>query len=218
MARQKPRVGGIMNETEATETINKYLRVAATLVRQAADLIGKVNLNRTIDNAPPIPIAVDEQLIADLQLSTAALQRARSEAPGASGGPKEVDPEVNGAFTKWQEEEDRRQEARVALTLEVRWDGLSGEDKASTSNISGDGCYVESAAAVSVNDHLSLEIRMPTGGWMLLHGKVTHHQPAKGFGLHFINLSGLEREILTLLIDYAKGVRRKPAGFDTPAM
>ena len=112
-----------MNEIEAAETINKYLRVAATLVRQAADLIDKVNLNRTVNNVPPTPIAVDEQLITDLQLSTAALQHARSikGAPETLGELKE-EPEVSGAFNKWQEEEDRRHETRVALTLEVRWD------------------------------------------------------------------------------------------------
>ncbi len=191
-----------MDEMEAAAAANKYLRVAATLVRQAADLIRKFDLHHTAHGNSPAPIALDENLIADLQLSLPALQPARQTKEARSD-----DSELNGAFTKWGQEE-RRQDSRVALTLEVRWDGLSEEDKASTSNLSGDGCYVESPVPVAVGEQFPLEIKVPTGRWVRLDGKVTYHQPMAGFGVRFINLSELEREILALLIDYTRRGRR----------
>lgn len=183
-----------MSETDgAVEAINRNIRVAGTLIRQAVRSLESGSPARA---ARPQPAEiVDGQLVADLRLAVEALW-------GALGRDGRGD-EIAEAFTEWQD--DKRRESRVALALKVSWDGLPEGAEASTSDISGDGCFIHAQAAVAVGERRFFEVKMPTGRSMRLHGEVKYHKQAGGFGVHFIDLNDLERSILALLIDHARG-------------
>ena len=96
--------------------------------------------------------------------------------------------------------ENTRRNERYPLPLEVYWESLSGKHEARISDISLGGCYMESLAQVIVGEEIQFEIRLPTGGRMPLRGKVIYHQPNLGFGVSFINLSIMARNVLTHVI------------------
>jgi PilZ domain len=96
--------------------------------------------------------------------------------------------------------ENKRRDERYLLPLEVHWESLSGKREARVDDISLGGCYIESIAQVSVGEEIRFELQLPTGGRMPLHGEVIHHQPGLGFGVRFINLSMMERNVLAHVI------------------
>jgi hypothetical protein len=100
--------------------------------------------------------------------------------------------------------EEQRQCERVRFPMEARWEGLSGKHVARVYDISLTGCYIESLGQVQLSEEIGFEIQSPTGRWLPLRGKVIHYQPNMGFGVIFINMSELQHNALTELIDYAR--------------
>ncbi len=101
--------------------------------------------------------------------------------------------------------DERRHAERVPLSLEVRWESLSGRQaSARISDISLNGCYVESLAQVAFGERVRLEVNLPTGRWMPLNGEVVYQHPNVGFGLRFGNLSEVEQRMIAQLIEYAR--------------
>lgn len=100
---------------------------------------------------------------------------------------------------------ERRREERVPLSLEVRWEVLSGRHaSARISDISLSGCYVEALAPVSLGEKVRLEVLMPTGRWLALRGQIVYKHPNLGFGLRFDELSELECKVLAQLVEYVR--------------
>jgi PilZ domain len=94
--------------------------------------------------------------------------------------------------------DERRDEERIPLSLEARWEGVS--HGARVSDISVDGCYVDTyAASVSVGEVVSIEIKLPSGEWLPLRGEVTHTTPHGGFGLCFTFLTDEEQRLIAQL-------------------
>ena len=94
--------------------------------------------------------------------------------------------------------EERRDEERIPLSLEARWEGISHH--ARVSDISVDGCYVDTLAAnVSVGEVISIDIKLPGGEWLPLRGEVTHTMPGVGFGLCFTFLTDEEQRLIAQL-------------------
>ncbi len=101
--------------------------------------------------------------------------------------------------------DERRRSERVPLSLEVRWESLSGmQASARVSDISLSGCYVESLAQVINGERVNLEVRSPTGRWLSLHGEVVYQHPNVGFGLRFSGLSELEQGIIAQVMEFAR--------------
>ena len=100
--------------------------------------------------------------------------------------------------------EERRRDERIPLILEVRWEGLSGKHVARISDISLSGCFVESLGQVSVGELVRFEIQLPTSRWMPLRGEVVYHLASLGFGVQFMGLTTMERNLLAHVIDYAR--------------
>jgi hypothetical protein len=100
---------------------------------------------------------------------------------------------------------ERRSDERILLSLDVRWESLSGKHTARVSDISLSGCYIESLGQVTVGERISFEIHLPTGRWMPLRGEVVYHLPGLGFGVRFARLTTMERNLLAHVIDYARG-------------
>lgn len=91
---------------------------------------------------------------------------------------------------------ERRTNQRVPLNLPARYDGLSGAHEARIEDISMGGCFVNARGQVEPRDAITIEIKLPTGEWLQLHGEVTSVQPGIGFGMTFSLLT--EPEILSL--------------------
>lgn len=98
---------------------------------------------------------------------------------------------------------EQRRDLRVGLRLEVCWADICRGRAAITSDLSVSGCYIESLVAVVVGDRILFEMRLPTGRSLELLGEVLYQHKAIGFGIRFLQLTALQREYLTMLVDYA---------------
>ncbi|GEM_PF-1093493 len=99
-------------------------------------------------------------------------------------------------------EQDRRNDERVRLALEVRWQSASGIDTGRCGAISRRGCHVDTTASVQVGGRICVEIRLAAGNWLPLCGEVVNCQPGAGFSIRFEDLPATSREMLAHLIDY----------------
>ncbi len=98
--------------------------------------------------------------------------------------------------------DERRQFERVRLPMEVRWEGLAGKHAARIYDLSLSGCYVETLGQVQVGEIIRFEVQSPTGRWLEFRGVVVHSQPNMGFGLHLVNLSETDHDVLARLLEY----------------
>jgi hypothetical protein len=83
---------------------------------------------------------------------------------------------------------ERRAYPRSNVGLEVGWTGTAGYRHARISDLSVDGCYVESMSNALVGAILRFEIQLSEEEQLYLKGQVMHCAPSRGFGLRFVNL------------------------------
>jgi hypothetical protein len=96
--------------------------------------------------------------------------------------------------------EERRRHPRASLMLEIRWEDLSGRYNARITDISIDGCYIESIGQVTVGQQIRFEIQLPTGSWVPFRGEVVNHQPNLGFGVRFVDLTEPQKKVLAQML------------------
>ena len=84
---------------------------------------------------------------------------------------------------------DKRHFERVQVYLDVCWEGLLGRYKATLSDIGLDGCFILTDGKVSKGELISVEIKSPTGEWLLLWGEVMQHDESIGIGINFTNMN-----------------------------
>ena len=192
----------------ALEALNRNIRVATALVRQAVSALEKSASTCAAEARPEE--AVDAQVVADFWLAADDLWRAldsssRGARPDGHAGQESPARELSAGqvgevaqvYAAWLDE--RRRVARIPKALAVRWDGLPEGHEASTSDLSEDGCFIEALVLPTMGERLLVELKTPTGREVRLQGEVKHLKAGAGFGIQFINLSELERIILELL-------------------
>jgi len=103
-----------------------------------------------------------------------------------------------------------REHKRFPVSLGVVLDFLSGEPEARISDISVEGCFVDTIVIVPKGENITFRVHLPTGQWMQLCGEVTYCLPHSGFGIRFTNLSEEKQIILLQQIILATG--GKPIG------
>jgi uncharacterized protein (TIGR02266 family) len=96
--------------------------------------------------------------------------------------------------------DERRQDVRVPLLIEVSWEAKAGNYEARTSDLSTGGCFVDTIAQVTLGEEVHFKLQLPGGNWMELQGQVTYAYPNVGFGVRFINLSEEDKKTLEGLI------------------
>ena len=96
--------------------------------------------------------------------------------------------------------DDKRNEERRTVNLDVRWDGMTGIYEARLEDISLVGCFINTTGEVEIGQEINLEICLPSGEWMRLSGTVTWHQVAVGFGMRFAPLSEPEQAAVKELL------------------
>lgn len=97
-------------------------------------------------------------------------------------------------------ENNRRQSERINVSLEVMMESSSGKYEVRVSDLSMEGCFVDSIAIMSNHDNVALRVRMPSGDWMKLRGEVVSVFPGIGFGVRFLPLDEEERNLLEEVI------------------
>lgn len=98
-------------------------------------------------------------------------------------------------------DEERRKSERIPLSLEARWEGLSGKHTSRVSDVSLGGCFLDTTVTATEGETIDFEIKLPTGEWLPLRGQVAFHQHGVGFSVRFINLTEAEHFALAKLIN-----------------
>ncbi|HXG68344.1 MAG TPA: PilZ domain-containing protein [Blastocatellia bacterium] len=100
---------------------------------------------------------------------------------------------------------NERHSERVPARLLVVWEGQSGKHEASISDVTAEGCYLNTRGAAAVGEIISFKAPLLTGEEVELRGRVVHHNKRLiGFGVKFEELSSEQRELLAQLV--AEGV------------
>jgi PilZ domain len=100
---------------------------------------------------------------------------------------------------------ERRTDKRFDVCLDAVWDGRRGNYSARVTDLSDNGCYVDSLGEALVGEILHFRVQLPSGDWLELTGEVAHHATTIGFGLQFIDLEEDTLEKLRWLISYLRG-------------
>lgn len=100
---------------------------------------------------------------------------------------------------------ERRSVRRHDVTIDITWDGKSGEEKGVLADISERGCFVLGSGDVEDGDVISIYVPMPNGLRVQFSGEIVNHVLEIGFGLRFLGLNSAQEELLQQLIDSAIG-------------
>src|SRR5262245_20918808 len=100
-------------------------------------------------------------------------------------------------------DEERRKAKRVGVVLEATWEGQTGRYEARVSDISRDGCYLDTIGEASSGDAVRISVRLPDGNWVTLSGVVAHQLPNMGFGISFKDLSDEQRRMIDEMVENA---------------
>ena len=95
---------------------------------------------------------------------------------------------------------ERRNDQRITLNLDARWDGLSGGHEARIEDLGLGGCFVNTTGRVDVGEDVVIEIKLPPGDWLQLPGKVVSYQHGIGFGVVFSLLTEIDEEAIRELM------------------
>lgn len=105
---------------------------------------------------------------------------------------------------------ERRTDIRVDVCLDAIWDGTRGNSHARVTDLSENGCYVDSICDVHVGEILHFKVQLPSGDWLDLTGRVAHHFARIGFGLQFVDLNARQVEQLRWLLDHLRHSNEHP--------
>lgn len=96
---------------------------------------------------------------------------------------------------------ERRSGQRVGLNLPTKWRGVNGSHEGRLEDLSLKGCFVNTKGAADASEIVSLLIKLPSGQWLPLRGKVVSTQQLVGFSLSFSILDEKERGSLRELME-----------------
>jgi hypothetical protein len=77
---------------------------------------------------------------------------------------------------------------------------MSGRHEARVDDVSLGGCFVNTHGHVELGEPVDLEILLPSGDWLTLHGTVASYHAGVGFGMWFRFVNSAERAGLKELI------------------
>ncbi len=76
-----------------------------------------------------------------------------------------------------------------------------GTHEGRVEDVSVNGCFVNTKGAADVGEIVSLLIKLPSGQWLPLRGKVVSTQQLVGFSLSFAILDEKEQQSLQQLVE-----------------
>ena len=89
---------------------------------------------------------------------------------------------------------ERRVNQRKPVSLEAWWESLSGRHTARVSDISLDGCFIDSTGRTEASEQIDFSVKLPDGHSLRLRGMVVSVDPKVGFGVRLIALPESERQ------------------------
>ncbi len=91
-----------------------------------------------------------------------------------------------------------KQNEPVAVSLDVVWHGRAGKYDARLSEISLDGCFIDSMGQETFGETICFNVHLPSGIWVTLEGEVIYQEYPIGFEVRFTNLTD---ENLKLIVE-----------------
>ena len=89
----------------------------------------------------------------------------------------------------------------VTVSLDVVWQGSSGKQDARMSEISMDGCFIESKVqARALGEVVEFKVQLPGGPWVSLQGELVLEDYPIGFGLRFKGLTEGDKRLLAQVV------------------
>lgn len=97
-------------------------------------------------------------------------------------------------------EKERREDARARVSIEARWEGLSGQHNARVADLSLGGCFIDTLGKAEIGEFIAFGIKQPNGNWLQLRGEVASVDQHAGFSVAFTYLTEDEQRALARLI------------------
>ncbi len=97
--------------------------------------------------------------------------------------------------------EDRREDQRFSVNIDVEWEGFIGKRSGTISDISVSGCFVLSSGEVDDGDYVKIWFPLTNGQKIEFWGEVVNHVFEIGYGIQFIKLREAQKEFLELFVD-----------------
>src|SRR5947208_12317504 len=95
----------------------------------------------------------------------------------------------------------QRQNNPVTVSLDVVWQGSSGKHDARMSEISMEGCFIDSKAqGRALGETVNFKVHLPDGPWVSLQGELINQEYPIGFGLRFKNLTATDQRLLAAVV------------------
>ena len=95
----------------------------------------------------------------------------------------------------------QRQNNPVAVSLDVVWQGSSGKQDARMSEISMEGCFIDSRVqGRALGDIVEFKVHLPGGPWVSLQGELVNEDYPIGFGLRFTGLTAADQSLLAEVV------------------
>jgi CheY-like chemotaxis protein len=85
----------------------------------------------------------------------------------------------------------------VTVSFDVVWQGSSGKQDARMSEISMEGCFIDSITqGRTLGELVEFKVHLPTGPWISLQGELVNEDYPIGFGLRFSGLNENDKRLL----------------------
>jgi CheY-like chemotaxis protein len=93
------------------------------------------------------------------------------------------------------------QQNPVTVSLDVVWQGSTGKQDARMSEISMDGCFIDSITqGRTLGDLVEFKVHLPSGPWVSLQGELVNEDYPMGFGLRFKGLTDDDKRVLAQVV------------------
>jgi len=89
----------------------------------------------------------------------------------------------------------------VTVSLDVVWQGSSGKQDARMSEISMEGCFIDSRVqGRALGDIVEFKAHLQSGPWVSLRGELVNEDYPMGFGLRFKELTNSDKRLLAQVV------------------
>ncbi len=93
-----------------------------------------------------------------------------------------------------------KQIEQVNVSLDIVWEGTAGKYDARMSEISTEGCFIDSMGQEVMGETIKFRVRLPSGIWVALDGEVISREYPIGFEMRFTNLTGENLKLVTQVV------------------
>jgi hypothetical protein len=96
---------------------------------------------------------------------------------------------------------DRRDLQRFKVNIDIEWEGLSGREKGTVSDISVNGCFVLCSGDVEDGDRVKIYLPLTDGRKIPFTGEVANHVFEIGFAARFVELTEAQKDFIEVFVD-----------------